>query len=229
MNDKHSLTGRNIDLLGASQQEFTILTENVLMREIILKLRDLMNEADGVVIEDNIIPWSYVLPLANSIPSTEGTEAEIKKWMITACELWQQKYNASIQDTLAKRISSDSTIENDNLYLLNINNVNHLIFDSLLPYVDLETMKEADPELAKTVCDMANVMVAISKGAVLTNIVRTDIYCAGVDDALMALQSRYNELKSAGQDTEWLEEAMQIITDSKQQSLDIINQETKRS
>ncbi|WP_434526392.1 hypothetical protein [Photorhabdus asymbiotica] len=229
MNDKHSFTGHNIDLLGASQQEFTILTENALMREIILKLRDLMNETDGVVIKDNIIPWSEVLPLADSIPSTENTEAEIKGWMITACKLWQQKYNASIQDTLAKRISSDSTIENDNLYLLNINNVNHLILDSLLPYVDLGTMKEENPELAQTVCDMVNVMLAISKGAVLTNIVRTDIYCAGVDDALMALQNRYNELKSAGQDTAWLEEAIQIITDSKQQSLDIINQEIKRS
>ena len=86
-NTNDSLTGLNVELVGASKQEFTLLTENHLMRRIIVALSELMRNAEGVMIDSHVYPWDQVLPAAMDIPSSNASDEEIQNWMISACKV----------------------------------------------------------------------------------------------------------------------------------------------
>ncbi len=68
------------------QTEFTLLTENHLMRRIIVALSELMRNAEGVMIDSHVYPWDQVLPAAMDIPSSNASDEEIQNWMISACK-----------------------------------------------------------------------------------------------------------------------------------------------
>ena len=221
-NTNDSLTGLNVELVGASKQEFTLLTENHLMRRIIVALSELMRNAEGVMIDSHVYPWDQVLPAAMDIPSSNASDEEIQNWMISACKEWQCEYNRRVQSFTASEVKSKSDTENDNLFLLNITNLAHMLMDRLLPFVSIEEINHEDPDLLPQVIDIVNYMVGVINGTTSTQQVRQELFTAGADDAVFALKLKHKELTSRGEDAGWLEEAMKIIEENKRQSIDFM-------
>lgn len=221
-NANSSLTGLNVELVGASKQEFTLLTENHLMRRIIVALSELMNSADGVVIDSNVYPWEQVLPIAMDIPSPDASDEEIQNWMISACKEWQCEFNRRVQAFTTSEIKSNSNTENDNLFMLNMVNLAHMLIDRLLPFVSIDEVNREDPELLPQVVDVVNYMVGVTTGATSTQQVRQELFMAGADDAVFALKMKHKELSARGEDTQWLDDAMSIIKENTRQSLEFM-------
>ena len=142
--------------------------------------------------------------------------------MISACKEWQCEYNRLVQSFTASEVNSKSDIENDNLFLLNITNLAHMLIDRLLPFVSIEEINHEDPDLLPQVIDIVNYMVGVINGTTSTQQVRQELFTAGADDAIFALKLKHKELTSLGEDAGWLEEAMRIIEENKRQSINFM-------
>lgn len=197
--------------MGAVHHEHTLLSENHHLMEVLTHLTYLKSTSEGIYLGEQRIPWRDALPSSLGIPSLEATLKEGERYLTRVSESWAARYNAKAQETLAKKISEDSTTENDNLHLLTMFYALSGLMDKLIPFIDLNNYQQFEPEGALALNDIVNGFVAVTNGVVTTENVKEDIFNAGVENAIMALNEQKHLLISQGKDISGIEQSIKII------------------
>ncbi|WP_272691343.1 hypothetical protein [Providencia sp. PROV132] len=203
--------------MGAQHHEHTLLSENSHLMEVFTYLTHLISTSDGIYLGEQRIPWREALPSSFGIPSLEATKREGERFLACVSETWATRYNAKAQETLAKKIADNSTTENDNLYLLTMFYALRSLLDNLLPFIDLQNYQQFEPEGALALNEIVNGFEAVTNGVITTEKVKEDVFCAGVENAIMALNEQKHILASKGQDTSGIEQSIAIIRASQRE------------
>ncbi|MEQ5239749.1 MULTISPECIES: hypothetical protein [Morganellaceae] len=197
--------------MGAVHHEHTLLSENHHLMEIFTHLTYLKSTSEGIYLGEQRIPWRDALPNSFGVPSIEATQKEGERYLTCVSESWAARYNAKAQETLAKKIADNSTTENDNLYLLTMFYALSGLLDKLLPFIDLHNYQQFEPEGALALNEVVNGFAAVTNGVITTEKVKEDVFSAGIENAIMALNEQKHILASKGQDVSGIEQSIEII------------------
>ncbi|ENY6785260.1 hypothetical protein ACF1CY_002725 [Providencia rettgeri] len=197
--------------MGAQHHEHTLLAENSHLMEVFIYLTHLKSSSEGIYLGEQRIPWREALPSSFGVPSLEATEQEGERFLACVCEAWATRYNAKAQETLSKKIADNSSTENDNLYLLTMFYALRGLLDNLLPFIDLHNYQQFEPEGALALNEIVNGFEAVTNGVITTEKVKADVFSAGVENAIMALNEQKHILANKGQDTRGIELSIGII------------------
>ncbi len=91
------------------------------------------------------------------------------------------------------------------------------LLDNLLPFIDLQNYQQFEPEGALALNEIVNGFEAVTNGVITTEKVKEDVFCAGVENAIMALNEQKHILASKGQDTSGIEQSIAIIRASQRE------------
>ncbi|EPJ3803531.1 hypothetical protein OND84_004215 [Morganella morganii] len=197
--------------MGAQHHEHTLLSENTHLMAVFSYLTHLKSTSEGIYLGEQRIPWRDTLPSSFGVPSLEATQKEGERFLACVSETWAAQFNAKAQETLAKKIADNSTIENDNLYLLTMFYALRGLLDNLLPFIDLHNYQQFEPEGALALNEIVNGFEAVTNGVITTEKVKDDVFSAGVENAIMALNEQKHRLANKGQDVSGIEQSIAII------------------
>ena len=211
MKNAKNISAMNKLSMTADHYEHTILFENHHLMNVLVRLSHLQATSEGIYAGVKQIPWRDALPKSLGIPTLDATITDGERWLNCVSESWAALYNAKAQGALAKKIADDSTIENDNLYLLTMFNALRSLVDNIFPFVDIPNYKEFEPEGAKAMKDIVNGLIGVTDGVLSTKKVKDDIFEAGVESAIMALNTQKHLLSTQGKDVSGILQAIDII------------------
>lgn len=85
------------------------------------------------------------------------------------------------------------------------------LLDKLLPFIDLHNYQQFEPEGALALNEVVNGFAAVTNGVITTEKVKEDVFSAGIENAIMALNEQKHILASKGQDVSGIEQSIEII------------------
>ncbi|MBQ0600905.1 hypothetical protein J7S78_13990 [Klebsiella oxytoca] len=183
-----------------AQPDLDLLIESEQMRTILLSLKQLSAQSDGVMVNGEVISWDNALPLLNAFPDFVATRQKKDEWMGIAATTWESDYHESVKKIVSRSISENSSLENDNLYLWSLLNATEQIMRRFLKYVNKKELLDAEPNSLRAAKDVLVALESVISGAQSTARIRNELFLSGIDTVSMEFQRLYTIAKKDGRD-----------------------------
>ncbi|WP_435322406.1 hypothetical protein [Klebsiella sp. HN106] len=181
-----------------AQPDLDLLIESEQMRTILLSLKQLSTQSDGVMVNGEVIPWDHALPLLNAFPDFATTRQKKDEWMGIAATTWESDYHEKVKNSVSRSISENSSLENDNLYLWSLLNATNQILRLFLKYVNKKELLGAEPNTLRAAKDVLVALESVISGAQSTARIRNELFLSGIDTVTMEFQRLYTIAKMDG-------------------------------
>lgn len=183
-----------------AQQDLDLLIESEQMRTILMSLKQLSTQSDGVMVNGKIVPWDDAFPLLNAFPDFPITRLKKDEWMGIAATTWESDYHSRVKKNVSRSIAEDSTLENDNLYHWSLLNATNQILRRVLEYVNKKELMQAEPNILRAAKDVLVALDSVISGAQSTARIRNELFMSGIDTVAMEFQMLYARAKKDNRD-----------------------------
>lgn len=177
-----------------------LLIEAEKMRTILLSLKELSTQSDGIMVNGEIISWDKAIPLIRMFPDFNATQNQKEQWMSVAAADWDNKYQEQVKNLVARRISENSSLETDNLYLWSLLNATDHIMSRMLDHADKKTFIKEDYNTLSAAKDLLIGLRAVKEGSRVTARIRNEIFISGIDNVFMEFTMLYTRAKNEGRE-----------------------------
>ncbi|EIZ1085860.1 hypothetical protein MPI44_004408 [Klebsiella oxytoca] len=204
-----------------AQPDLDLLIESEQMRTILLSLKQLSTQSDGVMVNGEIVSWDNAFPLLSAFPDFPTTRQKKDEWMGIAATTWESDYHASVKKIVSRSIAEDSTLENDNLYLWSLLNATNQILRRVLEYVNKKELMESEPNILRAAKDVLVALESVISGAQSTARIRNELFLTGIDTVAMEFQMLYARAKkdSRNNDSAMYVDVLTLIRKLKEQTM----------
>ncbi|EOC0011617.1 hypothetical protein ACI0X9_003302 [Cronobacter turicensis] len=194
--------------------ELEMLIEAEQLKTVIYSLKALAAQSEGVMINGALVAWDKALPLLEAVPDFTATSKQRDAWIERSAEAWESEYFKRVKTLVAKRISKDSTLESDNLYLLSLLSATNKVFSEVIRNTEPETIRRVNPNLEPASKDLLAALEAVSTGTLTTVRIRDELFLSGIDNVLMEFTMLLRLAQNDGRsdDELFLKHAISIIS-----------------
>lgn len=173
------------------------LIEAEMMRTVMTAVKALSERSEGVMIDGSVVTWDEAIPLIKTIPSGFATSEMREDWMKAATEKWHKDYHDRVTTLTARKLSENSTTENDNVYLWSLLNAATTIISDLLKRAEKKTFEDR-PDLLSAAENTLTALNAVRRGSVSTARVHQSVFINGMDNVLMEFQMLLTQARING-------------------------------